>query len=162
MHFEDLADNGEFSIKTSLQDYGLWLRQVRSFPPGYLWGICLCLFFFFLKNATNASRQGLLFCANESPKQSFGKTANPQPMEQRSKFYFLIDDGSNNCSLVIHDMVSTCHSHRAIFTLQTAQKVTGKVGQNEAAISRSSRHDTARGEPKCIFRTDLQEYHGRL
>lgn len=49
MHFEDLADNGEFSIKTSLQDLQVMAPSSPLIPPP-LPGICgafVSVFFFF-------------------------------------------------------------------------------------------------------------------
>lgn len=56
MHFEDLADNGEFSIKTSLQDLQVMAPSSPLIPPPsrVFVGHLSLFFFFFLKNAANA------------------------------------------------------------------------------------------------------------
>lgn len=63
MHFEDLADNGEFSIKTSLQDLQVMAPSSPLIPPP-LPGICgafVSVFFFFFEKCCKCLTVGLAF-----------------------------------------------------------------------------------------------------
>lgn len=67
MHFEDLADNGEFSIKTSLQDLQVMAPSSPLIPPRVFVGHLSLFVFFFFEKCYKCLTVGLAFLCKRIP-----------------------------------------------------------------------------------------------